>query len=640
MFAAVASVLAILLLRYRALYHSARMPGKARPAPVGNPSQLDCACAWEERQGAARETTETVERLRLEERFRKLTSQVPGGLFQLVRSCDGAFSIPYANAGFRNMFGLGERTDSVDSRIIACNLRKADRKRLVAALRQSESSLKPLTIEFRASTAQNPESWLQVSARPERDGPSVIWHGYISDISERKKHQLKIEDLAYFDPLTHLPNRRLLVDRLSNAIKNRYRSSMFGALLFIDLDKFKSLNDAHGHDVGDQLLVKISRRVSKCVRANDLVARIGGDEFVVFLDCIGEERDPATARSLEIANAIVRELESPFRLGAIQHIASASVGVVVFDGTETRIEKLLKQSDTAMYEAKRNGRNGVALFDPPAMERETHRREQLESLRLAMRGEELRLHYQPQVDGNGGITGAEALLRWEHPDKGLIAPGDFMPIAAASGLMGEIDDKVLATAFRTLRLWQSNGRTRHLTLAINISARSFARAEFATKLETLIREHDIDASALTLELTEHVFMEDAGRICDHMDRLKTRGLRFALDDFGTGFSSLSRLKKIPFDEVKIDGSFLADIGNQEKDRALLKTMLAMADTFGLDVVAEHVETAEQERFLRAHGCARFQGFLYGAAMPKDVFFEHLRASSVHPDRTVQERKHA
>lgn len=574
-------------------------------------------------EGSIREITETVEQQRIDERFRKLTSQVPGGLFQLVRAPGGRFTMPFANLSFKRMFDLEDGATELDPEIIGYDLREPDRLRLLASLKVSGTTLTPLIFESRALTKQGPDRWIHISATPERDGAEVIWHGYISDISERKKHQIKIEDLAYFDPLTHLPNRRLLIDRLTGTMAETSCSSDFGALLFIDLDNFKSLNDTHGHDVGDQLLVKVARRISKCVRANDLVARIGGDEFVVMLDQLGSVKDQASGTAMEIADKILNTLRGTFKLGPVEHLTTASIGVVIFDGSEGQIDELLKRSDVAMYEAKNKGRNAIAQFDPEIMVREAQRHALLHELRAAIRNEDLVLHFQPQVDDAGRVTGAEALLRWPHAEFGIVMPERFIPLAEQTGLICDLDYLVLENSFQTLRKWQADEQTDHLNLSINVSTQTFIQADFVPRVKLLVTQSGIKGGALTLELTEHVMAEDTGLIREQMIRLKEAGLRISLDDFGTGFSSLSYLKNMPIDEVKIDGAFVADISNEEKDRALLKTILGMADTLGLVAVAEHVETADQERFLRAHGCSHFQGYRYGAAMPADQFIEQL-----------------
>lgn len=589
-------------------------------------------------EGSIREITASVKQQQLDLRFRKLTSQVPGGLFQLVRSPGGKFTMPYANLGFRRMFDVGDDATDIDPEIMGRDLREADRLRLLAALKTSGMQLEPLVFESRALTKQGPERWIHITATPEHDGAEVVWHGYISDISERKKHQIKIEDLAYFDPLTHLPNRRLLIDRLTGVIADTNCSPDFGALLFIDLDNFKGLNDTHGHDVGDQLLIKVARRISKCVDADNLVARIGGDEFVVMLDGLQGGKDAASGMAMGVASKILNSLRGTFQLGPVEHLTSASIGVVVFDGSEGQIEELLKRSDVAMYEAKKNGRNAMALFDPKIMVRQAERHALLHDLRSAIHSGDFVLNYQPQVDRDGEITGAEALVRWPHAQFGLVAPDRFIPIAEETGLIRELDRLVVKNGLRTLSQWQSDDLTSHLKLSINVSAQTFVEAEFVPLLTTLIKDSGADSRALTLELTEHVMAEDTDLIREHMTLLKQTGVRFSLDDFGTGFSSLSYLKKMPFDEVKIDGAFVADISNDEKDRALLKTILGMADTLGLVAVAEHVETTDQEQFLRAHDCRHFQGYLYGAAMPADRIVERLaqRVDTPSPERSANQ----
>jgi diguanylate cyclase (GGDEF)-like protein len=436
---------------------------------------------------------------------------------------------------------------------------------------------------------------------------------------------MEIEELAYFDPLTRLPNRRMFLNRMTQAIAGCERRGDTGALLFIDLDNFKTLNDTQGHDIGDCFLVQVADRLRRCVNPRDMVARIGGDEFVVVLEETGSEAAHGTLRAITTANQILSALNRPFELGPLRHVGSASVGVVVFDGCEKRADEILKRADIAMYQAKAAGRNSMALFDPATMDREAQRYRMLSDLRTAFSDNQLDLYFQPQVDHTGRVTGAEALVRWEHPTLGRIPPDEFVALAEQFGLNDELADFVFGKGMEALAGWQRDPLMGHLRLALNVSVQSFSSDGFIAMARSKIEAFGVDPTMLTFELTEHVMAKDHRLVAARMAEAKKLGVRLSLDDFGTGYSSLAYLKQLPFDEIKIDGGFVADIENSDGDRALVKTILAMARMLGLSAVAEHVENVRQEAFLRAFGCDFFQGFLYSPAMPADQFAEMFRA---------------
>ena len=419
--------------------------------------------------------------------------------------------------------------------------------------------------------------------------------------------------------------RQHILDGMVQSIAGCERRGDCGALLFIDLDNFKTLNDTQGHDQGDAFLIQVARRLQDCTDAEDMVARIGGDEFVVLLGEKGNDRAHATRRAITAANKIVAAFHGGFELDGLNHVASASVGVVVFDGDEQTADEIMKRADIAMYQAKAAGRNSLALFDPASLDREAERYTLLADLRVALdRDDELELHYQVQVDDDRNVVGAEALIRWNHPRLGLVMPDRFVPLAEQSGLNERFTALVLRKGIEALAGWQRDPETAAIRLALNVSVHSFRSDEFVPTLKRLIEQHGADASMLTLELTEHVMATDLAHVARQMAALKKLGVRLSLDDFGTGYSSLAYLKMLPFDELKIDGGFVADIETTENDRALVKTILAMARTLGLTAVAEHVENVRQEAFLRAFGCDLFQGYLYSRPIPADAFLEFCR----------------
>jgi diguanylate cyclase (GGDEF)-like protein/PAS domain S-box-containing protein len=570
-------------------------------------------------EGSVREITETIRRRQLEEQIRKLTSQLPGGLFQFRRNPNGCYSVEYLSEGFCRVIGFPEDMRLLTTGQFIDLIVPEDRLAYFRSLTASRRNLSPWEHEFRVCTPGGDCRWLRIIAKPEQDEGAITWHGYLTDISTRKRQAMEIEELAYFDPLTRLPNRRMLRDRTAAAIAGARKRGHVGALLFIDLDNFKNLNDSQGHHVGDQYLVQVAERLRECAGEHGMVSRMGGDEFVIMLEDLAGGLPGGNRHALAVAERTLSALRDTFVLGPVHHRGSASIGVVVFDGSESGAEELVRRADIAMYEAKSGGRNGISLFDPASLELESQRFRLLNDLRVAISGDQLALHFQPQIDREGRVCGAEALLRWHHPELGDIPPGVFIPLAEHCGLIHEIGDFVLAGAIATLASWQRNPAISHLRLAVNISVQSFANATFVSDLTRLVGQYGVDASHLTLEFAENVMARDQERTATRMAELKKLGIRFSLDDFGTGYSSLVHLKKLPFDELKIDGGFVADIETRESDRALVRTILAMATTLGLTAVAEHVEDDKQRIFLHLFGCEVFQGLLYSAAVPEKEF---------------------
>ncbi len=569
-------------------------------------------------EGSVREITETVKRLELQKMFEKLTSQLPGGLFQLMRRENGHFTVLYASKGFRRLLEYGEAPAPNDPNSVLHLIHAEDRLRYLETLRDSGLKMSPWDCEFRISGAMTgTERWLRVTASPEATKDGIVWHGFLADVSARKQSEIKIEKLAFFDPLTSLPNRRLLFERTGQQMRRCAQKGERGALLFIDLDNFKTLNDTMGHDVGDAFLKQVAERLQATVGPEDTVARIGGDEFVIVLCLAATGLASATRNAILAANRVLSALRQEFHLGQMVHHTSASVGVLVFDGSEAGPEVIMKNADMAMYQAKSAGRNGVALFDPKVLETERQRFQLLKDLRTALNANKLELHYQPQVNATGHVVGAEALLRWNHITRGPVAPGDFVALSEQFGLAEPLGRAVIENGLEALARWKSNPRMAGLRLSINISIQSLRDIEFIDFLQKQLDEYGVEPQLLTLEMTERVLAGDQMQVTRRMKELKGLGIRLSLDDFGTGYSSISLLKKLPFDELKIDGSFITDIEKSETDRALVQTMLHMASTLGLAAVAEHVQTAQQEAFLRASGCTYFQGWHYAPAMTEE-----------------------
>ncbi|RST85890.1 EAL domain-containing protein [Aquibium carbonis] len=578
-------------------------------------------------EGSVREISETVARLKLEETFRKLTSHLPGALFQFQTRENGRqVAVEYVSIGYYGIVEISQEEGLSGDFLLSKLVHPDDITGYMEGFRQAVEGGTLLDHEFRIVTPRGNEKWLRMTAQRETspDGEGGTWYGYISDISLRKRQALEIEKLAYFDPLTGLPNRRMFVDRMTETIHQCERSETKGVLLFVDLDNFKSLNDTQGHDVGDAYLVDVARRLKACVRPNDIVARMGGDEFVIVLETTSTEEAVASALAIATGSRIMSSLREPFRQGELRHNSSASIGMLVFDGKASTPDELLKRADIAMYRAKASGRDAMALFQAEWLDGEAERFLLLAELRKALAEGTLSLRYQPQMDRHQRVVGAEGLLRWHHPVLGAIAPDRFIPLAEQSGMIHSICRLVLGQAVRQLADWSTDPSTAGLRLSVNVSVQSFANGPIVDHLIELIETYGIDPALLTLEITEHVTAGDKVEIGRRMGRLKALGVRFALDDFGTGYSSLSRLKGLPFDELKIDGSFVADIDKSEEDQALVRTILAIAGTLDLKVVAEHVETKAQQDFLLSAGCHRFQGYFYAPAITAAEFERFAR----------------
>lgn len=446
------------------------------------------------------------------------------------------------------------------------------------------------------------------------------------DITERKQVEEQIRNLAYFDPLTKLPNRRLLMDRLGQALIASGRSRELGALMILDLDHFKSLNDTQGHDVGDRLLVEVARRLTSNVRQQDSVCRLGGDEFVVMLEGLGQD-DPHAANQAEtIAEKIRAALNQPYSLNSngANFYSTTSIGLTLFRGQRASADMLLKQADVALYQAKDAGRNLVRFFNP-AMQAAIDSRMTMEAaLRQALDNDEFRLYYQPQVDQHGDLIGAEALLRWLPPNRELIPPADFIPLAEETGLILPIGQWVLDTACAQIKAWERDPRTQHLQISVNVSARQFHQPDFVATVQRSLVSSGINPTRLKLELTESVVLENVDTVISRMQQINALGVHFCLDDFGTGYSSLSYLKRLPLDQVKIDQSFIHDVTEDQNDAAIVRAIMAMSRSLGLQVVAEGMETQAQRDFLLKNECVAYQGFFFCKAIPIDEWERLLR----------------
>lgn len=506
-------------------------------------------------------------------------------------------------------------------------LHPVDRQRVLDHYEKTKSAATGFSREYRIVRPSDGElRWLVVWGDYECDeqGQPVLQVGAIQDITERKQAEEKIKLLAFFDPLTGLPNRTLLADRLRQALAASARSGQHGAMLFIDLDDFKTLNDTHGHEIGDRLLKQVASRLRQCVREEDTAARIGGDEFVAVLTGLGTDDRTAAKTTELVAAKLLSALRRPYRIGALRQHSSASIGATLFMGQTTSVDELMKQADLAMYRSKAAGRNVVRFFDP-AMEAAVRTRAQMEEqLRLAVQRQEFVLHFQAQVTDDGSVTGAEVLVRWLHPERGLVPPGEFITLAEETDLILPLGRWVLDAACAQLAEWAATPDLARLTLAVNVSSRQFGQADFVGDVLDALDRSGARPAQLKLELTESLLVRDVDDVIEKMGALKARGVAFSLDDFGTGYSSLSYLKRLPLDQLKIDRSFVRDVQDDANNAAIAQTIVALAQSLGLSVIAEGVETTAQRDALQRMGCKAYQGFLFSRPVALAPFLAWMR----------------
>ena len=482
------------------------------------------------------------------------------------------------------------------------------------------------------------ERWVHGLGKLELDsqGKPRTMRGTIQDISERKRADDRIQTLAFSDPLTNLPNRRLLMDRLEQAMAGALRYGHNDALLFVDLDNFKSLNDTLGHDVGDELLKQVAQRFTTIVRAEDTVARLGGDEFVVVLQGLNSEPQSAAKQAQVVAEKILDVLGQTYQIKGHGHHSTASIGVTLYGGTlRENISEPLKRAELAMYQAKAAGRNSWRFFDPEMQTTVTARASLEAELHEAVNSAQFVLHYQPQGGTQARLKGVEALVRWQHPERGIVTPAEFIPVAESSGLILPLGRWVLESACKQLVAWTERTELTGLTMAVNVSARQFRQGDFVQQVESILDATGANPKRLKLELTESVLVDNVEDIIIKMNALKARGVGFSLDDFGTGYSSLSYLKRLPLDQLKIDKGFVRDILCDPNDAAIAKMVIALADSLGLEVLAEGVETEAQRDFLASLGCTNYQGYLFSQPLPVEEFEAFALALAQHQSHTFR-----
>ncbi len=459
----------------------------------------------------------------------------------------------------------------------------------------------------------------------------ICWLASIRDTFERKQTEQKLNNLAFFDELTQLPNRRLLQSRLKVTIANAKRHNHIGALLFLDLDRFKNINDSLGHSVGDQLLQEVSRRLLACLREEDTAARIGGDEFVIMLPELADQPDNAQFLVQQLVNRIQQQFIQAFSIDQFEFFITASIGISLFPVDSTDAQALIQQADTAMYRAKESGRNNFHFYQHQMQEDANLQLKLEKELHRAIDTSQLKLKYQPQVDLQGNIIGFESLIRWNHPELGKISPYQFIPIAEDTNLIIPIGQWVFREACKQLLKWQKQGLPKTFKhIAVNISPKEFKNPDFVSNLKQILEQTGVDAKRIELELTESMLIEDINILITKMNALKQLGLSFSIDDFGTGYSSLRYLKDLPLDRLKLDRSFVRDITTDNSSLAITNAIVAMTSHLGLDLIAEGVETIEEKDKLSQLGVSSFQGYLYSRAIEQHQVLQLLRLGKIAP----------
>ena len=543
-----------------------------------------------------------------------LSRHVPGVIYQYRLFPDGRSCFPYASAGLWDIYEVTFEQVQDDATLVFERIHPQDLDAVSLAIQASAVTLQSWHQEYRVVLPGQGERWRQGDAQPELlvDG-SVLWHGFITDITERKRAEDVTHRLAYFDALTGLPNRRMLIDRLEHAIGSLQRSGQKGALFFIDLDNFKHINDARGHSVGDALLQQVAQRLAGLLRHDDTVARLGGDEFVVQIGNLGTDTDAAARQARAVAEKVREVLESRYDLDGVTYNSSGSIGITVFPRGKEGVDDLLREADTAMYRAKGAGRNRIEFFEP-GMQAEVEERLAIEhDMQDGIEAGQFDVHIQPQVASDGAVVGGELLLRWTHPVRGVVPPNQFIPLAEESALILRLGDLVLQRACDALAQLQRNAHT--LALSVNVSPRQFRRADFVDRVRGALTRAGARADGLILEVTEGLLIDNWADTVSRMEELVALGLRFSIDDFGTGYSSLAYLKKLPLYELKIDRTFVRDTPDDPNDTAIVEAILSVSKHLGLRVVAEGVETREQAEFLGSRGCDCLQGYFFGKPEP-------------------------
>ncbi|MFU3050359.1 cyclic di-GMP receptor MorA [Pseudomonas paraeruginosa] len=584
------------------------------------PIELRLVLMWDEHDrfegllGVARD----ISQQRRAERELRMAATVFEHSTAAIMVTDPAGYIVQVNDSFSRLTGYSP-ADVLDQqpRLLTADRQEANQLKHVLASLQHSGSWEGEILRKRKTGELYP-SWVGITAIRDEEGDLVSFVCFFSDISERKASERRIHRLAYYDALTHLPNRTLFQDRLHTALQQAERNGQWVVLMFLDLDRFKPINDSLGHAAGDRMLQEVATRLSACVSQDDTVARMGGDEFTLLLPSQGD-REIALKRAIQVAELILGRLARPFTLEGREFFVTASIGVALSPQDGAELSLLMKNADTAMYHAKEMGKNNFQFYQAEMNARALERLELESDLRRALELGEFVLHYQPQFTGDGRrLTGAEALLRWQHPRRGLVPPSEFIPVLEEIGLVAQVGDWLLAEACKQLRSWHK-AKVRVPKVSVNLSARQFADGQLGERIAAILYETGIPPACLELELTESILMSDVAEAMQILSGLKRLGLAIAVDDFGTGYSSLNYLKQFPIDVLKIDRSFVDGLPHGEQDAQIARAIIAMAHSLNLMVIAEGVESQAQLDFLREHGCDEVQGYLFGRPMPAEQF---------------------
>ena len=514
-----------------------------------------------------------------------------------------------------------------------------DIKKTKKNIHQAIQDKERFELTHRNITAEGRVLWEEIKGRVVLDehGKVLGLRGAGVCINLRKHNEAEIKRLAYYDPLTTLPNRRMINNRLADEISLAKRHGHFGALLFLDLDYFKNLNDSLGHEIGDELLVQIAQRLKSALRREDVAARLGGDEFIVLLSNLSSDLDTAIGKARKVTEKLLDKLREPYLLKEYLYHNNSSIGISLFPLEDEDAATIFKQADIALYRAKDEGRNSFRFYRPEMQEKAYNRLEMEKDLRTALSEQQLQLYYQPQINHHTGLIGAETLLRWKHPIKGFVSPAEFVPVAEEAGLIIEIGNWIFEQGFYQTKIWQDAGILKtEQHISINVSPKQFKQNNFVDDLSSLVKKTGVNARSIILELTEGVFLSDINDTIEKMLHLRALGFIFSVDDFGTGYSSLSYLKQLPISELKIDKAFVDDLGEDNDDQIIVDTIIAMAKHLKFSVIAEGVENEQQLDFLKSHGCFNYQGYFFSKPLDKETFEDYMRQHNL-KDKTNKQQ---
>ncbi len=556
-----------------------------------------------------------------EQRFRNMAANVPGAIFQYVLHPDGSDSVIYMSPGCYDLWEVEAEAVVKDTQILWELVHPDDQPTMYESVRHSARTLQPWSWRWRITTPSGKIKWLEASGCPERhENGDIVWDTLIMDISDRIKAEHKLKHDALHDSLTGLPNRNLLMERLDLAFKRAQRHPEYHfALLFLDLDNFKAVNDSMGHLIGDELLLAVVTRLDKCIRETDLVARLGGDEFVILLEELNDIEE-----SVRIAERILESLQLPFHLSSRELFTSTSVGIAVGSTSYERTEDLLRDADLAMYRAKKNGRGQYAIFDPTMHFQVVQRLDLEHDLRKALVSNEFTIYYQPIFEiKTMVIKGFEALIRWQHPRRGFISPGEFIEIAEETGLIMPMGHWILHTACQQLAAWQAQFPTNPLQMSVNLSVKQM-QSSLLPELEEVLTTYNLQENSLGLEITESMWVENVEVTLKLLNQIKAKGIYLSIDDFGTGYSSLRYLTQLPVDTLKIDRAFVSQATTDTRNQIIAESVIALSNLLDLKAIAEGIETEQQLEWLKGHGCELGQGFLFSPPLPAELATEMLK----------------